>query len=757
MKRLFFTLFLLIPFLVSAQDFYDLHTIQTIEITFEQSNWDALLDAEKLGDENYIMAQSVSINGEVFDSVGVKYKGNSTYSPNQTKNPFHIELDTYKDQEYQGYTDIKLSNGDKDPYFLREVLSYQILRQYMDAPLSNYANVYVNGTLIGLYSNSESVSKKFVNKRFYSKSNTFIKCNPPAGAGPQSNDFPNLVYMGQDSTDYYDSYELKSDAGWQELIDLCDTLANHTDQIEQMLDIDKVLWMHAFNNVLVNLDSYSGRFAQNYYLYRQDNQRFVPVVWDLNESFGRFSDAGSGGPLTNTTAKQRMDHLLHINDSNFPLIQKILSIPTYKRMYIAHCKTMLLENFDNGIYAVTGEALQNTISAAYQADNNKFVSYNNFISNLDNDVSGGGGGPGGGSTPGITRLMDGRNDYLLGLSDFTQVAPTISEIELGATPIINEAIPITATISNGTTAYLYFRSDIEMPFEQVEMLDDGAHNDGGANDGIYGANITVGGALNQYYVYAENNNAGMFSPQRAAHEFYSFTATLSEPTVGDLVINEFMASNDAAVADQDGEYDDWVELFNNSTESISLEGYYLSDDPEDLTKWEFPAGTVIGGKGYLTIWTDDDEEQEGLHTNFKLSAAAESVVLIDPSGTIVDEVSYIDQTTDISYGRFPNGTGNFQVLAPTFGTENGVTVDIPTTELEELTLKAIPNPTRDAFNLEIIASIYKERSISIYDLMGKVVYQKNTTDAQVGIDTSNWSSGMYIVQVEGKILKVVVD
>ena len=86
----------------------------------------------------------------------------------------------------------------------------------MEAPLSNYANVYVNGTLIGLYSNSEAISKKFVNRRFYSKDNTFIKCNPPGGAGPGTNTYPDLVYQGQDSTDYYDSYELKSDGGWQE-------------------------------------------------------------------------------------------------------------------------------------------------------------------------------------------------------------------------------------------------------------------------------------------------------------------------------------------------------------------------------------------------------------------------------------------------------------------------------------------------------------------------------------------------------------
>ena len=75
-----------------AQSFYDINTVQDIKITFTQSNWDALLDAEKAGNEDYIMAQTVEINGTLFDSVGVKYKGNSTYSANQTKNPFHVLL-----------------------------------------------------------------------------------------------------------------------------------------------------------------------------------------------------------------------------------------------------------------------------------------------------------------------------------------------------------------------------------------------------------------------------------------------------------------------------------------------------------------------------------------------------------------------------------------------------------------------------------------------------------------------------------------
>ena len=755
MKFLVTTLFVLMFTMTQAQDFYDLNTIQTIEITFAESNWDQLLDNAYAADAGYIMAQNVTVNGVAFDSVGVKYKGNSTYDSRQTKNPFHIELDTYKDQEFEGYTDIKLSNVAKDPSFLREVLSYQILRQYMDAPLSNYANVYVNGNLLGLYSNSEAISKKFVNKYFYSKKNTFIKCNPIEGAGPGSTDLPDLVYKGQDSTAYYAGYELKSDAGWQELIDLCDTLANHTDHIEKILDVNRTLWMHAFNNVLVNLDSYSGGFTQNYYLYRDNTGRFLPVVWDLNESFGQFSMTGTIR-LNNTTSKQQMTHLLHENDADFPLIQKLLAIPTYKRMYLAHCKTILLENFDNDSYAETAQELQALIDASVQADNNKFFTYNNFISNLNSDVSAGGRN----TYPGISTLMDGRNNYLLGVSDFTQTEPTIVDINLSTTtPVINEAITITATISDASTAFIGYRSDVEDAFEQIEMFDDGTHNDGAANDGVFGAEISVDGALTQYYIYAENNNIGIFSPRRAEHEFYNFAATTTNPTVGDLVINEFMASNDATAADQDGEFDDWIELYNNGNSAIDLSGYFLSDDADNLMKWEFPAGTSIAANSYLIIWADDDEGQDGLHTTFKLSAAAESVILVNPAGDIVDEVSYVEQTADISYGRFPNGTGNFQTMTPTFNGENSGVSSISNSPSESFDLKVFPNPANDKITIEADAQL---SIVSIYNLQGQKALEVNPNQQETNINISDLVAGMYFIKAvttEEKVVtrKVVVE
>lgn len=137
-----------------------------------------------------------------------------------------------------------------------------------------------------------------------------------------------------------------------------------------------------------------------------------------------------------------------------------------------------------------------------------------------------------------------------------------------------------------------------------------------------------------------------------------------------VVINELMPLNSTTVADQDGEYDDWIELYNNSSKTIDLSGYYLSDDKDELTKWVFPSGTEITGKGYLIIWADKDTLQNGLHANFRLSADGERVLLTNPKYTVVDKVRFDGQTSELTYSRIPNGTGSFSWQYATFDSEN---------------------------------------------------------------------------------------
>ena len=740
MKRILLSVLVLVfTYQLKAQTLYDINTVQDIKIVFNQSNWDYLLDTAIAGKESYLMAKTVTINGVVFDSVGVRYKGNSTYKANQTKNPFHIELDTWKDQNYEGYTDLKLSNVAFDPSFVREPLSYSILRQYMDAPESNYANVYVNGTLIGVYVNSESISKKFVKTHFYSKDNAFFKCNPVGGAGPGSSAKPNLAYLGNDSTLYYSGYEMNSDHGWKDLVALCDTLKNKPKSLESVMDVDRAIWMLAFNNVLVNLDSYSGSFVQNYYLYKDDYNRFNPVVWDLNMSFGVFNMTGTI-QLQNTTAKQNMTHLLHSGDAGWPLIQKILAIPMYKRMYIAHMRTMLAENFANNNYKTTATAYQAIISPYVSADPNKFYSYAQFQSNLTSDVTGGMF-----NVPGITNLMGGRNTYLSGLADFTAAPPVISNIQPSSTPILYEKVTITATVnnSNSDAVFFGFRYDVEAPFTRVLMFDDGNHNDGAAGDKVYGVSIDVNSLSIQYYIYAENDNAGVFSPVRAEHEFYTLNAEIVTIAKGDLVINELMADNDTTILDPSGKKSDWIELYNNSEFEISLKNAYLSDSYTKPLKWRFPDNVTLAPHDYLIVWASDTT-QAGLNASFKLSSTGERVILSYENGFVTDSISFGALKKDESFSRCPNGTGSFEISKPTFNAENCKTTSV-TYEINN-DVEIFPNPANDRLYFRNSGKYSDLSDILIADIHGGIVKNVMNMSLSDGLDISQLPPGFYLIK-----------
>lgn len=677
MKKISLTFFLLIHYLAAnSQNFYDLNTIQDIYITFAEPNWDYILDTMHQNySTNRLIAQVVSINGVSFDSVGVSYKGNSSYNANNAKNPLHLELDyAINNQNYAGYQDLKLSNGSHDPTFVREVLSYDMLKNYVPISMANYTRVYINGNFHGLYGNIEAVNKQFANRCFYDNNGAFFMCDAPDGT-PQPTPAPNLSYLSADSTAYFKAYTLESDNGWNKLVNLCDKLNNSVTSINQYLNIDRALWMLSFNNLFVNLDSYTGSIGHNYYIYNDINNQFNTIIWDLNESFGRFANAGTGGQLTFAQMKN-LDPLLHATSSARPLIKQLLSNSTYRKMYMAHLRTMLNEMVVTDYYKTRAYQIQAIIDADYQTDPNKFFSYNNFTSNVLNDVSGGG-GPGG-TAIGLASLMDARKTFLLSNAEIIKTPPTISNIMPSpSNPNINTAVTITANIGlPATNVILGYRYATWQKFTQIPMLDNGLNNDGAAGDGIFGATIPPSpSAINtQYYLYAENNNAGIFSPQRAEHEFYTLNYTIPPSPVqaGNLVINEFMASNLNYNTDNAGEYNDWIELYNPTNTTQPLYGLYLSDDPLNPQKWDLPIDVSIAPNNYLIIWADEDSIQGNLHANFKLSKSGETIKLLKANGTVIDSVQYGLQANNITTGRYPNGTGNFVPMPPTFSSQNAL-------------------------------------------------------------------------------------
>ncbi len=715
-----------------SQDVFDIG-VRTIEIFFSEPNWDDTLDVYYANDQGErLVADSILIDGIADESVGIKYKGNSSYNVNNTKNPMNIKLDYINNgQSIDGYNVLKLSNGFRDPSFVREVLTYEMAREYMPSPKATYANVWVNGTLLGLYTCVQSVDDDFTNENFYERKGPLFKAENTGITIQGCVGQLGIMEYYSDTNCYQRAYEMQSSDDWEKLGNFLDTLNNYFTEIETVMDIDRSLWMMAFENLIVGLDGPINSIPHNFYLFKDNNGRFSPVLWDMNMAFGTFTN-GLPPPVTNTDL-QELEVFHNSTDPKNILTTQLFSSDRYRRMYIAHMRTILEEQFVTNNYSTRANQLQQLIDTDVSADPNSFYTYNQFTSNINSSV--------GMNNPiiGITELMVPRLQYLQSLSEFTAVTPMITPLNT-ASVLPHTTVNITAQVSNSNYVYLGYRYKFSDKFEKLQMFDDGQHGDGVAGDGVFGATIDVDARDLQYYFYAENDDAGIFSPEKAEKEFHQLAV------VGGLVINEIMAANSFAVADQDNEYDDWVELYNGNNFSINLNGYYLSDNENEPTKWSFP-NVTIAPNDYLIIWCDTaGGTQAGLHTTYRLSGDQEEVYLSDQLGVTVDAVHYVNMPTDKGYARVPNGTGTMRYQDHTYDASN----QLPSLVSDFSTVSKIrvyPNPSSSRVYI-----LGATEEVCVHDITGKVMfYDKNVNS----VDISNWESGIYFVKSANSVFKII--
>ncbi len=285
------------------------------------------------------------------------------------------------------------------------------------------------------------------------------------------------------------------------------------------------------------------------------------------------------------------------------------------------------------------------------------------------------------------------------------------------------------------------------------MYDDGAHNDGTANDDVYGANVQMNGAYMQYYIYAENANTGAFSPERAEHEFYSLTGTATTATASQVLINELTANNNTGIQNEKGKFKDWVELYNATFQPLSLSGLYLSDSIGDLTKWAFPSDAIILPGQHLLLWADDeDETYVEMHTNFNLSNTADALILSD-GVSVFDSISYGNQAPDAGLARCADGVGNF--VSITDRTPRGVnSCSSSVSDVNDLQLLLMPNPASSVLHVLTDEEIVSAEIISLHG-------ERVLSAREKKIDVSQLSSGCYLVMVtsaqnkiwRGKVIK----
>ncbi len=727
----------------AQQSFYIIGKVQEININITQPDWRSTLDSlMKAGDNFTRITGEVEINGVRFKSAGIRFKGFSSWNYGAIKNPFNIELDyIITTRNYCGHKKLKLSNVIHDPSFLREVLSYYVARQYIPAPEANYARVYVNDTLIGLYSNVEDIDDIFMLKHFGSEKYTLIKGSPQKLIFPFGNNSNLSFISSSDSLAYEPYYQVISEYGWKELMNFIDVLNNKPESLETILNIDRTLWMHAFNYALLNLDSYIG-YSQNYYLGMDKHGRFNTIPWDMNMSFGSFrsSDASYNFQGLSIDQIKKLDPLQHLtfSISPRPLMTNLFKDPTLQKMYLAHLRTIINEQFESGILMDIADSLHAIIDSFVYNDTNRFYSYNDFLKNIDTTVGGSGNMI---LYVGLRELISERAEYLKSYPGFNANPEIMQTWYNPEIPKHGDYLYLNARVEYADEVWLYYRHSSEDLFTKVLMFDDGMNNDSLPGDGIWGVKTSIEGDIFHYYLFAQNDSAGIFSPERAANRYFAIYPRIQK---GKLAINEINRARLSPADAQTSQTEQWIEIFNNSLDTICLKGMYLAYGKDNPEKWNMP-DTLLPPHSFFLIFPDGLDKLP-VHCSFILSESSGLLQLGYSGGYLIDSIGYFNLVGNNTYGRYPNGFGSFFLMPATFSRRNVIG------GASRHALNVYPNPAKDRIWVEYIAS--GPLTFRIYSYDGRLVNELyidgvmgNEKAISAEIDISGFTPGVYLIQI----------
>ncbi len=420
-----------------------------LNIQVVQEDWDNML--ANAADKTYIMAD-VEVNGISYQNVGVRTKGNASLSQvAQTQSPqrysLHIKFDEYiSGQTCEGLDELILNNMIGDASYMKEYLSQDLMRYIgVEAPLTNYADISVNGQAFGFYVALESYGDSYSARvyeddlsNYYNVKSMGIGAggNLPAGEKPaqmpdwgeaaldasapaapeettnaQTDDAAAAIKQAPEaqqgagqggmmpggasggslaySDDVLESYSAIFDNACgsvatqdqHKVIEALKALSTGTD-LEQHFDVDQILRYFAAHTVVVNLDSYYSNMAQNYVLQERDGQ-ITMLPWDYHLSYGGFQ-AGTADEVVNAAIETPVSG---VTMESRPLLNVLLSDEGYLERYHRYLQEIVDGYFGSGLFEQTVRSLQEKIAPYVEADASAFFRYEQFQTGVETMIS----------------------------------------------------------------------------------------------------------------------------------------------------------------------------------------------------------------------------------------------------------------------------------------------------------------------------------------------------------------------------------
>lgn len=364
--------------------------VHTIELIIDQSDWwDTLTYNKEYSDTTditlYIPA-AVIIDDVVVDSIGLRFKGHSSYYYNPTiKKSFCIDFNKYKpSQEYDGLKKLNLNCGFEDPTMMREKLYLDILQRHnLTGPRCSYAKLFINGQYWGLYYLIEKVNKGFLEDRFGNKGGNLFRGDNKKYLTLTAGACANLRY-NDNIEDYYTCYELKTNTDqndWSDLVHLTDIVDNTSpsefgDSLETVLNTNSFLGAWAAGNIMTNYDAY-WNWPTNYYIYKNtETNLFEWLTWDASTVIGL--------SLSNFNFMTNMDiRYIYAGHVDHPLTVKMIDVPNYEEVLIDYMCNIVTKSFNPDTLFPIIDSLANIIRPHMYADTNKYFSNQQFDDNID--------------------------------------------------------------------------------------------------------------------------------------------------------------------------------------------------------------------------------------------------------------------------------------------------------------------------------------------------------------------------------------
>lgn len=661
---------------------------------------------------------------DTIENVGVRLRGNTSRTAG--KKSVKISFNTFESgRKFQGVEKLNLNGEHNDPSIVRSKLAWDLCT-WNGIPSSrvNHVAFYVNNIYAGLYVNVEHIDEEFVQKRMTDGSGNLFKCLYPA----------DLHYKGSDPDLYKEiifdrrAYQLKTNTeqdDYSKLAEFIDILNNASDEdfvceLENIFDVDNYLKVIVIDILTSNWDGPIVN-KNNFYLYYDPcDERFTYIPYDLDNTFGI---DWFGVDWAETDIYNWSDY----SGQYRPIFERILAVDEYRDRYTYYFKSILDNHFNSDFLNAYLDDKRELIQEYRVDDTFAEVDYDwtyqNFLDSYD------------------TGLGD---HVTYGMKDYIATRESTSRSQL----IENDIVPIIGGVEE-----VWNELDIELLVEAKDdaeiaeviiyyKFEDSDWESEVIDTDVNGKwrfeyNAEQVGIL-RYYVTV-SDNGGNIQRFPICDEEEVQMGYLEVPAI---VINEFMASNDTAFADEYGEYNDWIEIYNPTNQVIPIYKYFLSDDPEEPNKWRMP-NTILSPNKYMIIWADSEPYQGDRHANFKLKKDGEFIGLFDEKENHfapIDTISYGQQETDLSYARVPNGVGDFEISANvTPGSDNDIATAINETNITGVSV--YPNPTNG--HLMIDGDANNITLLHIIDATGKIVLDELAVGS---VDLSSVKDGIYFLR-----------